>query len=452
VKEVQKHFYIDGMTCINCQNKIEKHLRRKEGIRQVEVSYRTGEARVEFDKEQISFQEIRGIVEGLDYSVRADGSVATTDPTKTICLLLIIISAYLILDQLEILNRLVPSQLAESGMGYGMLFVVGLLTSVHCVAMCGGINLSQSIPQGNSSIGRKFTSLIPTLLYNCGRVVSYTLIGFILGLIGMLLGGGTGAGIPSMLQGTLKIVAGVFMVVMGVNMLGIFPWLRRLQIQMPRSLQRKLGKAMGVSRRPFWVGMVNGLMPCGPLQSMQILALASASPVTGALSMFAFSLGTVPLMLGLGTIVSLLGRRFMKAVTSVGAVLVVVLGLAMLSQGGRLAGISTPRLSFGTTVAEGDEVRVENGVQYVNSTLQSGSYPNITVQAGIPVKWTIEAPKGSINGCNYVMLLKEYGIEKALEEGENVIEFTPAEEGNVTYTCWMGMIRGNINVVENSEN
>jgi plastocyanin domain-containing protein len=64
------------------------------------------------------------------------------------------------------------------------------------------------------------------------------------------------------------------------------------------------------------------------------------------------------------------------------------------------------------------------------------------------VKWVIDAPKGSINGCNNRMLIREYGIEHSFKTGENIVEFTPAKAGNVQYSCWMGMIRGNIAVTE----
>ena len=93
-----------------------------------------------------------------------------------------------------ILNLLVPSQLADTKMGYGMLFVIGLITSVHCIAMCGGINLSQCIPQvtqGESDNTSKLAAFCPALAYNMGRVLSYTAVGFVLGLVGFLMGGGT---------------------------------------------------------------------------------------------------------------------------------------------------------------------------------------------------------------------------------------------------------------------
>ncbi|MDR2029731.1 MAG: hypothetical protein LBP93_09375 [Treponema sp.] len=83
----------------------------------------------------------------------------------------------------------------------------------------------------------------------------------------------------------------------------------------------------------------------------------------------------------------------------------------------------------------------------VNSTLSGGRYPAITVQAGIPVRWRINAPEGSINGCNNRMFIREYGIEHRFTPGENVIEFTPERTGKFSYSCWMGMIRSSITVI-----
>ena len=99
-----------------------------------------------------------------------------------------------------------------------------------------------------------------------------------------------------------------------------------------------------------------------------------------------------------------------------------------------------------------NNVEVVDGVQVVNSTLHAGRYPNITVHAGIPVKWVIDAPDGSINGCNNRILISDYGIEYTFHTGENVIEFTPVTAGTVRYSCWMGMIRGNIFVMDGTEN
>lgn len=500
-KTIQLH--IGGMTCVNCQKKIEKALNHTDGVIKAGVNYNNAAADIVYDEEKIALKEIILVIERLDYEVILAEKAAGPNITKIICMMIIIVSLYVMLQSLGILNLLVPSQLADTTMGYGMLFVIGLITSVHCIAMCGGINLSQCMPQkdqaeaGNAG---KLAAFRPALAYNMGRVLSYTAVGFSLGLVGFLIGGDAEVGLSAFLQGILKIVAGLVMVVMGVNMLGLFPWLRKFTLRMPKFLARKVGKEKAKANRPFIVGVLNGFMPCGPLQSMWIVALASGNPFAGALSMFLFSLGTVPLMLGLGSIVSVLGRKFTDKVMTVGAVLVVVLGLAMISQGGSLSGCLPPDLLLILVIAlcisgillsmpmkrkalknimkaasltivigayalwsfQGARVQsdltvdgnadVADSVQVINSTLSLGRYPNITVQAGVPVKWVIDAPKGSINGCNYKIFIQDYGIEYTFHTGENIIEFTPTEAGTVRYSCWMGMIRGNIFVTDGTEN
>ncbi len=463
------HLNIGGMTCINCQNKIEKELRSKKGVINVKVNYAKGTADIEFDEEKNSEKRLIGVIEKLDYKVLSDSEKSPLGIAGSAGLLLIIAGLFYLIQSLGLLNMLVPDRLAETGMGYGMLFVIGLMTSVHCIAMCGGIGVSQSLTQKDAQ------TFMRPLAYNLGRVCSYTLIGLILGTAGSILGGNAGIGILPLIQGLFKIIAGLLMVVMGINMLGIFPGLRRFDLHPPAALGRFIGKRSAAASGPFVVGLLNGLMPCGPLQAMWLVALSAASPVKGALSMFFFSLGTVPLMMGLGSFVSLLGKKFTDKVMKAGAVIVAVMGLAILSQGVNLSGL-TSHLHMGSLafddregqeqqivtgvetvsdagteaasdedVTTGDEQQAEE-VQIVNSTLVPGRYPDITVKAGVPVRWTIDAPESSLNGCNAVMMIQDYDIVHQFEPGENVIEFTPGESGLIRYSCWMGMVYGSINV------
>ena len=396
---------------------------------------------------------IIAVIQNLDYKVVKKRKIDYSEFVNRAVTFAIIILLYCLLQRFGILNLLVPSMLADSKMSYGMLFIVGLLTSVHCIAMCGGINLSQCIPVADDDNGKtpKNKIILPSLLYNMGRVISYSVIGFLLGGMGMLLTEGGGMGIPLLLQGILKIIAGLFMVIMGINMLGWIPLLRKFQIRFPQRLADKINKKRRRENRPFFVGLLNGLMPCGPMQSMQIIALGLGNPISGATAMLMFSLGTVPLMLGFGSMVSALGKKYTKIVMRVGSVLVVVLGLAMLSQGVSLSGINMYRT--GTESADTDELNVarisaSGDMQYVNSELDFGTYPEITVYSGIPVKWSINVPEEVINGCNYKMVISTYGITHEFTPGENVIEFTPGESGIVQYTCWMGMINGKINIID----
>ena len=464
---MKQSYQIRGMYCLNCEKRIMTALGKMDGVKAVRVDYASGRAEIE-SRKILDREQLQSALQNLGYEL----SNGSDELTRAASLLVIILGLTVILDRVGLLNRLVPRQLGTSGMSYGLFFVTGLLTSVHCVAMCGGINLSQSLP------GRGKWS---ALLYNAGRVVSYTLIGALLGAAGYLLGGGSFAVSP-LLQGAVKLLAGAFMLLAGINLLGLFPTLRRLRLPLPR--------LRGSSRLPFVIGLLNGLMPCGPLQAMQLAALGTGNSLNGALSMLFFSLGTVPLMLGLGGLVALLGQRFARTVNLAGAVLVSVFGVAMLSQGAALSGmidsfqlwmvlLSISLLGLITLAPGGkalrrglsiavlttlvltltlrgtqaarkadDSVRIRDGVQLVYSTLEAGSYPDITVQAGLPVRWTISAEEKSINGCNYTMVIPGLDLSLSFLPGENVLEFTPAAAGTIPYSCWMGMIRGTITVTE----
>ena len=436
--------YIDGMTCINCQTRIWNALRSRTGITDVTVSYERSQAEFYYEPQQITLDEICKLIEDLGYQMIPGEKFRRKHFCQAAGEIFVIAFLFLVLQHFGILNHLAPDSLAETGMGYGMLFVIGLITSVHCIAMCGGINLSQTLQKQEANAEEISRSMFRnTFSYNMGRVVSYTVIGGFLGAVGGLAGIGDSLQASTVFQGSLKLLAGIIMVVMGVNMLGIFPGLRKLRIHIPFPG----GKSLWKKRTPFLVGLCNGFMPCGPLQSMEIVALASGSWVAGAFSMFCFSLGTVPLMLGFGSIFSALGKKF------TGAILVVVMGLAMMSQGSVLSGLESR--SGEKVAAEADNVQNDDqtdvavekdGVQYVSSTLRSGWYPDITVKAGEPVKWEINVPEGSINGCNYRMILQDFGMDHTFENGENVIEFIPEKEGVYTYSCWMGMITGTIYV------
>ena len=435
---------IGGMTCQNCSTIIETELSKTIGVKKTEVSYSAGTAVVTYDPDMVTINDIEAVIEKLDYRVLTGVEQRKPNTSRVIGLLIIIVALYALLEYYGLLNLLAPSQLADERMGYGMLFVIGLLTSIHCIAMCGGINLSQCIPLGNEIEGGKLSVFLPAFLYNGGRVFSYTAIGFAVGALGSAIT------FTNAMQGVLKLIAGAFMIIMGINMLGVLTWLRGLNPRMPKVFAQKINREKRKSKSPLIVGLLNGFMPCGPLQAMQIYALSTGSPVKGALSMFLFSMGTVPLMFGLGAISSLMGKKFTSKAMSAGAVLVVVLGLSMLSQGLSLSGSAvpiseTPSAHTDTQIAL--DIAPENSVQIINSSLLPWAYPAITVQAGTPVKWIIDAPQGSLNGCNYRLFIREYGIEHTFNPGENIIEFMPENVGTFQYSCWMGMIRSTITVV-----
>ncbi len=94
---------------------------------------------------------------------------------------------------------------------------------------------------------------------------------------------------------------------------------------------------------------------------------------------------------------------------------------------------------------------IVDGVQVIEFDLQPNSYPTINVKTGMPVKLIINADENSLNSCNYSLISYDLNFLKDLNYGENIIEFTPANEGTYVYQCWMGMVGANINVSNDLE-
>lgn len=437
---------VKGMSCTGCEDIIEKTLMRLDGVKAVKASFANNAVTVTYDAERTDFGKIRAAVKRAGYTLEKARTAPTVNPgneknktlsaSQFIGIAVIVLAAYLIIDHTVGFN-FIPEP--TSSMGYGMLFVVGLLTSLHCVAMCGGINMSQCLNSGATS------KVQPSLLYNLGRVTSYTIIGGIIGAVGSAIS------FSGWARGLVAALSGAFMVIMGLSMTGLFPWINKITPRLPRIFREKAGGA-GRGKGPFIVGLLNGLMPCGPLQAMQLYALGTGSILAGALSMFFFSLGTLPLMFGLGAVITMLGSKFTKKMMKVSAVLVVILGVVMLGRGLALSNITLPSFFSAASAADSspsaEPPKIQDGVQQITSTLTSRGYPDITVQKGVPVEWTLQADASALNGCNSRLVISEYDIQVKLTTGDNIIKFTPTDSGKITYSCWMGMLVGHINVVD----
>ena len=452
---------VGGMTCVNCQKRIEKKLKSLAGVSDVSVDYAAGTAKVTYDEAAITLVPITSAIESLGYTTPEENRSGRA-ALQAAGILVIILALASLLRAFSTSSIAASFPLAEAGMGYGMLLVIGLLTSVHCIAMCGGINLSQTLGGGNAEIADaaprskfNFSLLLPGVLYNGGRLISYTAVGFAVGALGSVLT------VSDMFRNIVLLLAGLFMAIMGINMLGLFPALRRFTPRLPQFFAKK-NDTQKAGRGPLVIGFLNGFMPCGPLQAMQLYALSTGSPIRGGVSMFLFCVGTVPLMFALGAAGGVLsgakGSAFSRRAMQAGAILVAAMGVVMFTNGWSGAGFTgslnrVVSFSPASTRTEGGAFIpvIQNGVQIVNSTLMPNRYPAITVQQGIPVRWTINAPQGSINGCNNRFIIREYGIQHTFNYGDNVIEFMPEKTGRFGYSCWMSMIRSTITVLAPGE-
>ncbi|MDP4182876.1 MAG: sulfite exporter TauE/SafE family protein [Bacillota bacterium] len=348
--------------------------------------------------------------------------------------------------------------------GFGIIFVLGLLTSIHCLGMCGGIAISQTIKSsdgGDAANARqkrndrtddisektgKHFWIIPSALYNLGRVIGYTTVGGIIGGLGKVIG------FTGILKGLVPLVGGIFMVIMGINLLNIFPFLRKFNIRMPYFIARKLTGRHNLG--PFAVGVLTALMPCGPLQIVQLYAMGTGSVISGALAMLVFSLGTLPLLFLFGAVNSLINKNHTNVILKFSAAIVIVLGFVMVGRGLSLSGypVNLPILTSSNSVVDEGYAKIDGNIQTVTTSIKSGSFPEITVQKGIPVKWTIEVSEEDLNGCNSAITIPKLKLDVKFNVGDNIVEFTPDDKAEeIPYTCWMGMIKSRINVVDDLE-
>ena len=131
MKILRKTLHIGGMSCVNCEHRIRYVLKTAPGIQDATVSYNTGLAHVTYDTDTISLKQIREIIEKNGYTILPETGTSDYDMKKNFVSLAVILFLYALLQHFGILNLLAPGQLADTKMGYGMLFVMGHITSVR---------------------------------------------------------------------------------------------------------------------------------------------------------------------------------------------------------------------------------------------------------------------------------------------------------------------------------
>ena len=421
---------VENMICISCERKINNTLKNVKGVIEGRASYKNGTLYIKYDENLCSLKDIENILTDLGYSINKDSSINK----EALSIAGILLIALVIFKLGQNSGSFDMSESLKSNIGYISLFFVGIFTSLHCIGMCGGIMMSQSLSfKEDKPLGK----LKPSLFYNLGRLTSYTLLGGIVGAIGSVFS------LSTSMQGLISLFAAVFMIIMGFNISG-FKTFRRFSLNIPL-----LSANNNNNKNPFIVGLLNGLMPCGPLQTMQLYALATGSFISGALSMFFFALGTIPLMMSLGLILGSLSKNRTKQILKLSGIIIVVLGVNMAFRGLSLLDINLqPNISTETTdkniaTIEGDKQSVE-----ISATLR-GYEPNVIyLQKGIEADLIIQGER--LTSCNNEIIIPSLNVRKKLSSGDNVITFSP--ESDINFSCWMGMKRGRIKVVDSLDN
>jgi hypothetical protein len=193
-------------------------------------------------------------------------------------------------------------------------------------------------------------------------------------------------------------------------------------------------------------------MPCGPLQAMQLYALASGSIERGFLSMLFYALGTIPLMFAFGSTISTLGKNKIDKIIKISGILVVLLGLIMFNRGLANFGYGIRFNSSPTQNNNQNNNFPKEDFQTVNMDLTYLGYqPNtLYIKKGVPVRWVINVKE--MSGCTNAIMIESLGIKKNLQKGENIIEFTPPEGvKEIKFSCGMRMVWGKFIVTDSGD-
>jgi uncharacterized protein len=222
-------------------------------------------------------------------------------------------------------------------MGLGFLGSFG-----HCAGMCGVITAAFSLSSQTETVSRKQQFWFHLLL-NIGRILSYALVGAGIGALGsVLIAGGQLAGIGSGLRRGVSLLTGGMLIWFGMVQISptLLPRLPLLNPMLQEKLHQALNRAlMQLSLQKQWwtpllLGLTWGLMPCGFLYAAQIKAAETGNLWVGGLSMLAFGLGTLPMMLGVGMTTALMSRDRHGQLFRLGGWITIAIGLLTLFRNG----------------------------------------------------------------------------------------------------------------------
>ena len=424
------------MHCPSCEILITDKFKEMSNVTTVSSNFQKQEAEVYFTG-HLDQEILNKKIQPYGYEIRdrenknEDNESLGKKIFETSLIIIGLVLIYLIAKEINI----IPNINITDNLNLLSVLFLGLVASIStCMATSGALFLS--------TIGKKTNNLKQAIYFSLGRIISYAIFGFIAGLVGSVI-------ITNFKFGTgLTLLAAVFMILLGLDMLKILSFASIIPYSATSNIFRKLENKLikDPHKSAFFLGAITYFLPCGFTQATQVYALGLASPWQSALTMAVFALGTAPAILFIGNLRGLLKNTVYQYFMKVVAVGILILGLYYATNFLSIYGINI-RFNQGIK-GVGTNANIENGKQIINMAVVSGGYvPNyFTVKKGMPVKWIIDGK--NVFGCQGYFIVPSLNISKALNAGENLIEFTPTETGFINFSCGMGMYRGRIEVVD----
>ncbi len=432
---------IEGMHCAACEVLIEHAWRQLPGVDKVIVKRSKNRAHI-FCQQAIPLDKLNEVINEHGYRVvnhNSTKTLLTEKKHRSLADKLTDVGAVtLILAVIYIAARgfgFEPSSLGVTDqMSFGFIFLLGLVASFSsCMSVTGGLLLSIIATQRELHPELTGSEIMRSqIFFNVGRIASYTIFGAAIGAIGSALT------LSPIYSGIVLIVTSVFMLLLGLQLLDLFPWLHRFQIRLPKKIAHAIygqsGKPLSAAG-PLWFGAATFFFPCGFTQALQLYVLSQGDWFRGGLIMLTFSLGTMPALISIAALTSFLQGQWLRFIQIGAGLVVIILAIINIGNGLTLTGFTLP-----TKPTADQTVPVINGVQVVTMKVQDYDYlpAHFTIKAGIPVEWRIDSAQAA--GCAHVIVAKSINVQEILP-GDSIksIRFTPSKAGQIAFGCPMGM-------------
>jgi sulfite exporter TauE/SafE/copper chaperone CopZ len=452
----EKNYYVKGMHCASCEILIEKELLKFENIKFVDASTSDRAVRIGYLNKEPAVKELNNFFKKYGYTFFEKPfdlkEEDKTDWRLVFAFVILVFSAIFFLKNLG-----VDSVNVNSASSLPAFFLLGVVASISsCGALVGGLMLSMSRQWNEIYLSKDstFYKLQPYLLFNIGRIISYAILGGVVGFIGGRIQLSLG------FSSFLIILVSILMIVLGLQMLNV-KYFRNFKITLPKFFTKSIADERKFKGKymPFLMGALTFFLPCGFTLTAQSLALLSGDFLKASLIMLSFALGTTPGLLAIGfSSVKFLDKKHLANSFSKAAG-ILVLFFALYNLNFQLNVLGLPNIfefknSFLSKefVSQSDLPPIISGKQVIKmKALAYGYEPYyFKVRAGIPVRWEVE--NISASGCTNEIIARDlFEGSIPLEIGKiSAKEFIPPEKpGKYRFSCWMGMASGIIEVVSN---
>ena len=306
IKErIKYEYYVKGMYCPACELFVERKLEELKIIKNVNAVLNNKKVYFEIESDISSeelFIKINNTIKPHGYSIEQNKTrhkINFKDLIIGFVIASAVVGIFFLIQKLGIVNIL-----GGRSMSLGLVFLIGIVASLSsCMAVVGGLVLSIS-----SNYAKGKNQVIPLLLFHGSRVMGFFLLGGLFGLLGLVFN------MTPRFYFIMSIILFLVMIILGINLLDLFPFFRKLQFRLPKKFSRRITGNETISNKftPLLLGILTFFLPCGFTQSMQINAMTSGNFLNGALIMLIFALGTLPVL----ALISFSSVRFANSLKS----------------------------------------------------------------------------------------------------------------------------------------